>query len=142
MCPPTVAKATPHRTDFSLVFPPGPGWVRAAREAVRTALAAAHREELADTALLLTSEIVTNAVNACIGSGCSTPVRVNAEWGPGGGLLVLVRDDAPGGPHQRPHPADAERGRGLPLLRACAADWGVCRHGPGPGKAVWFRLVG
>ncbi|MEV5506180.1 ATP-binding protein [Streptomyces orinoci] len=130
------------RPDFALVFPPAPGWVRTAREAVRTALTAAHREELTDTALLLTSEAVTNAINACRGSGCSAPVTLHAEWAAGGALRVLVRDDAPGMPRLgRPYPERQESGRGLLLISACATDWGVCRHGPGPGKAVWFRIA-
>lgn len=141
MCPSTTAHP---RSDFSLVFPPAPGWVRTAREAVRTALAAAQREELADTALLLTSEVVTNAVNACLGSGCSAPVSMSVGWMSGGALLVLVYDDAPGVPAQcgQRIPPDAECGRGLWLVRSQAADWGVCGNRPGQGKAVWFRLVG
>ncbi|MEV5773595.1 hypothetical protein AB0L49_20425 [Streptomyces antimycoticus] len=62
-------------------MPPDPGWVRTAREAVRTALRTANRTDLTDTALLLTSEAVTNAVNACRTSGCSAPVTLYAEWG-------------------------------------------------------------
>ncbi|GGP62312.1 hypothetical protein GCM10010214_40330 [Streptomyces abikoensis] len=59
----------------------------------------------------------------------------------GGALLVLVRDYAPGAP-ERPVPVgDAESGRGPALVRVCATHWGVCRHGSGPGKAVWFRVA-
>ncbi|MGW1076201.1 ATP-binding protein [Streptomyces sp. NPDC002537] len=127
--------------DFSLVFPPAPGWVRTAREAVRAALAAAHRDDLTDTAVLLTSELVTNAVNASTGAECSTPVSVYAEWDPIGSLRVLVHDGAPGLPLAYAYSEGAETGRGLLLVRRCADDWGVCRHGFGPGKAVWFTLV-
>ncbi|AQW50315.1 ATP-binding protein [Streptomyces violaceusniger] len=133
------------RADFSLVFPPDPGWVRTAREAVRTALHTANRTDLTDTALLLTSEAVTNAVNACRTSGCSAPVTLYAEWGPYGTLRVLVSDDAPGFPAQRSlarDTADAENGRGLLIIGSSATDWGVCHHGPGPGKAVWFQVNG
>ncbi|GAA0504772.1 MULTISPECIES: ATP-binding protein [Streptomyces] len=133
------------RADFSLVFPPDPGWVRTAREAVRTALRTANRTDLTDTALLLTSEAVTNAVNAFRTSGCSAPVTLYAEWGPYGTLRVLVSDDAPGIPAQRGlarDTADAESGRGLLIIGGSATDWGVCQHGPGPGKAVWFQVSG
>ncbi|MFE8015566.1 hypothetical protein ACFU3O_22840 [Streptomyces antibioticus] len=58
----------------SLTFPPHPVWVRAAREAVRTLLVVSPRPELADTAVLLTSEAVTNAINACADKGCTTSV--------------------------------------------------------------------
>ncbi|KOG87635.1 ATP-binding protein [Streptomyces varsoviensis] len=148
MCPST-ATAEPPRPDFSLVFPPRPGWVHTARQAMRTALAAAGRADLVDVAVLLTSEAVTNAVNACIGSGCSVPVTLYAEWDVGGSLRVLVHDGAPGLPKEAPGlpkesaPSDArENGRGLLLIGACASEWGVCAHGPGPGKAVWFQLAG
>ncbi|MCZ4097030.1 ATP-binding protein [Streptomyces sp. H39-C1] len=54
--------------------------MRSAREAVRALLRSARRDDLTDTALLLTSEAVTNAVNACHSSGCSIPVTLSAEW--------------------------------------------------------------
>lgn len=127
--------------DFSLVFPPDPAWVRSAREAVRTLLVTARRPDLTDTALLLTSEAVTNAVNACQRGGCSTPLTLFAEWtDPIGALRVLVRDEAPGLPVLRTSGDGEESGRGIGLIEACAAGWGVCHHGPGPGKAIWFEL--
>ncbi|UNO40555.1 ATP-binding protein [Streptomyces sp. MST-110588] len=127
--------------DFSLVFPPDPGWVRAAREAVRAALCAAGREGLVDTALLLTSEVVTNAVKACRSSGCSAPVTLYAEWTGPGTLRVLVQDGAPGVPCWGRAAGDEEGGRGLLLVGAWADEWGVCRHVPGVGKAVWFEVA-
>ncbi|MEU3464916.1 ATP-binding protein [Streptomyces sp. NPDC006733] len=131
----------PNGTDFSLVFPPDPVWVRSAREGVRTLLAATDTSSLADIALLLTSEVVTNAVNACHRSNTDTRLTLFAECATPGALRVLVTDGAPGMPETRPRPgADEERGRGLPLLSACATAWGVCEHGPGPGKGVWFEL--
>ncbi|WP_240812524.1 ATP-binding protein [Streptomyces sp. DASNCL29] len=93
--------------------------LRTAREAVRTALHTAKRTDLTDTALLLTSEAVTNAVNACRTSGCSAPVTLYAEWGPYGTLRVLVSDDAPGLPAQRSlarDTADAEMREGSGLV--------------------------
>ncbi|GCD35837.1 magnesium or manganese-dependent protein phosphatase [Streptomyces chrestomyceticus JCM 4735] len=141
MCPSTEAACRPLTAgDFSLVFPPDPGWVRTARDAVRTAVRTAGRGGLADTALLLTSEVVTNAVNACRSGGCSEPVTLYGEW-PGPGMLrVLVHDGAPGLPERRWCGHGATGGRGLYLVGACADDWGVCRHGPGGGKSVWFEL--
>lgn len=130
----------------SLVFPPDPVWVRNSREAVRTLLAAAGRAgEVIDTALLLTSEIVTNAVNACRNSGCASPVTVLAELvGHVGDLRVLVMDDSPGLPERRaarPGAGAAAGGRGLPILAACATAWGVCAHPASVGKTVWFELA-
>lgn len=130
-------------TDFSLVFPPDPVWVRSAREGVRTLLTAANSSALADVALLLTSEVVTNAVNACHRSGTHGRLTLFAECATPGALRVLVSDDAPGLPNPHPRPeAEEEHGRGLPLLSACATSWGVCLDGGGPGKSVWFELGG
>ncbi|WP_129841722.1 ATP-binding protein [Streptomyces sp. RFCAC02] len=132
--------------DFSLTFPPEPRWVRGARDAVRTALAPVVRpgSELVETAALLTSEVVTNAVTASRDGHSADPVALYAEWSPAGGVRVLVRDGAPGGPPAvRPQPDDeAEHGRGLLLMALFASDWGVCRHLPGRGKVVWFTLAG
>ncbi|MCC3777775.1 ATP-binding protein [Streptomyces sp. UNOB3_S3] len=139
MCP--ITTVVPIRPDFSLGFLPVPRLIREVRAAVRTALVTAGREELVDNTLLLTSEVATNAVNACRRSACTAPVTVYAKWMYGGALLVLVRDYAPGAPHERAWPVDGESGRGLALVRACVTDWGVCRHGYGPGKAVWFRVA-
>ncbi|ADI06973.1 HNH endonuclease domain protein [Streptomyces bingchenggensis BCW-1] len=111
----------------SLVFPPEPVWVRAAREAVRTLLAAADRRDLADTALLLTSEAVTNSVNACLRSGCSTPVTLFAEWTAPHVLRVLVQDEAPGLPVPRAPASEDEHGRGLARIAAFTAQAGERR---------------
>ncbi|MEU2791105.1 ATP-binding protein [Streptomyces sp. NPDC007100] len=127
----------------SLVFPPDPVWVSVAREAVRALLAAVGRGDLADDALLLTSEAVTNAVNACRTSDCSAPVTVYAEWSVPSQLRVLVHDEAAGLPVCAATSAGAEAaetGRGILLISANAAAWGVCRHGVGPGKATWFEV--
>lgn len=98
--------------------------------------------DLVDTALLLTSEAVTNSVNACRGKGCTAPVTVFAEWlgqAPGR-LRVLVHDEAAGMPVCRTPGSGEESGRGLLLISSGADAWGVCRHGPGRGKATWFEL--
>lgn len=129
--------------DFSLVFPPDPVWVRSAREAVRALLRSARRDDLTDTALLLTSEAVTNAVKACHDSGCSVPVTLSAEWtraDTADTLRVLVHDSAPGMPAGRSAERGDESGRGLALIGDCATDWGVRPTDAGPGKSVWFTL--
>jgi anti-sigma regulatory factor (Ser/Thr protein kinase) len=133
------------RPDFSLVFPPDPAWVRSARDLVRTLLTTSQRQDIADTALLLTSEVVTNAINACHASDCQTPITLLAEWvrpsEPGNALRVLVHDEARGLPNPRAATLDEEDGRGLDLIRGCASDWGVSGIQPGPGKIVWFECA-
>ncbi|WP_328555388.1 MULTISPECIES: ATP-binding protein [unclassified Streptomyces] len=127
-------------TDVSLVFPPHPVWVRTARETVRTLLAASHRPELTDIAVLLTSEAVTNAIKASAGRGRATPVTLRAGWAGPRRLRVLVHDEAPGLPGCRTPGPDEEGGRGMQLISRGADAWGVCGHGPGRGKATWFEL--
>ncbi|MFC4500528.1 MULTISPECIES: ATP-binding protein [Streptomyces] len=126
--------------SVTLTFPPHPAWVRTARETVRTLLASAGRPELADTAALLTSEAVTNAINACEDKGCAAPVTLHADWAAPRRLRVLIHDQAPGLPAVRPLTHDDEDGRGIHLISEGADAWGVCTHGPGPGKATWFEL--
>ncbi|MGV9882622.1 ATP-binding protein [Streptomyces sp. NPDC003006] len=135
----------PSSTDVTLAFPPDPVWVRTARETVRTLLASAGRTELSETAVLLTSEAVTNAINACAAKACTAPVSLFAGWaepgGPGSGRLrVLIHDEAPGLPVCRTPAEDDESGRGMRLISYGADAWGICGHGPGRGKATWFEL--
>ncbi|MEV0637056.1 ATP-binding protein [Streptomyces sp. NPDC050619] len=126
----------------SLVFPPHPAWARTARETIRTLLTTSYRPELTDTALLLTSEAVTNAINACTDKGCTTPVTLHAGWTDPHRLRVLIHDEAPGLPSVRTPTAalDDEGGRGMQLISYGADAWGVCTHGPGRGKATWFEV--
>ncbi|GHC48466.1 ATP-binding protein [Streptomyces flavofungini] len=131
-----------HPHDVYLVFPPHPAWVRTARETVRTLLATSGHPELTDTAVLLTSEAVTNAVNACAAKDCAAPVTLFAGWADPAGtcLRILVQDQAPGLPARQSPSDEDETGRGIQLISYGADAWGVCTHGPGRGKATWFEL--
>ena len=135
-----MADDPPPSADVSLVFPPHPAWVRTARETVRTLLAVSHRPELIDTAILLTSEAVTNAINACKLKGFLTPVTLYAGWSDPRRFRVLIHDEAPGLPTCRTPATTDEDGRGIQLISHGADAWGVCAHGPGRGKATWFEL--
>ncbi|MCU1595331.1 MAG: ATP-binding region ATPase domain protein [Frankiales bacterium] len=88
---------------------------------------------MTDTAVLLTSEVVTNAVEHA-GPG---PVRLSADGRPDR-VRVEVCDDSDVQPVVRPLDEEATSGRGLSMVAALATTWGVtARH---PGKAVWFEL--
>ncbi|HEX5542775.1 MAG TPA: SpoIIE family protein phosphatase [Micromonospora sp.] len=113
----------------------------AARAIVRAVLAEADLEELLNEALLLTTELATNAV-----MHARTELDVEVVADPGG-LFVLVTDFAPGplenltiSPVTRQTDIGqvSERGRGLLLVDHFATRWGTTRL-PG-GKGVWFRI--
>jgi anti-sigma regulatory factor (Ser/Thr protein kinase) len=94
---------------------------------------------LVDTAELLASELVTNALQHTRGGAVLTATLTP---GPGHRLRIEVQDSLAGRP--RPRPADmagdhGTSGRGLLLVQALADTWGVrARAG---GKVVWFELA-
>lgn len=95
---------------------------------------------LADTAELLATEIVTNALQHT-GGGAVLTATLTA--GPARRLRVEVHDSLGRRPPPRPpgslRPADdATSGRGLLLVEALADTWGV--QARGAGKTVWFEL--
>lgn len=86
----------------------------------------------ADDALLLLSETLTNAVQHAEGPLTVRLHRSAAE------LTVEVDDRSPQLPQPRSAGEDEESGRGLCLVRALAADWGV--RPTDEGKTTWFTL--
>nr|WP_308121214.1 SpoIIE family protein phosphatase [Actinoplanes bogorensis] len=115
----------------------------AARALVRTVLEEAGLESLLNEALLLTTELSTNAV---VHANTELDIEVRAD---ATGLTVTVTDFAPGPVEQlavgpRNESVDigevAERGRGLLLVDHFASRWGTVHEGS--GKGVWFRLEG
>ena len=114
-------------------FPPRPSSVRDARRMIRECLSEAGREDLADTAELLVSEIVTNAL---VHAGTYIDVAFTLV---DGGLRVEVTDGSPHAPTVRGYGPSAGTGRGLMLLDEMVDDWGV-RSGE-PGKTVWFQIA-
>ena len=125
-------------------YQPEPTAAAAARRFVRDTLqtwfisgAATVGHGLVDDAVLLTSELVTNAV---VHAG--TPVEVTCKL-TGGGVEVVVSDGHPARlvpePPENEHiPAERTSGRGLLLPAALASAWGVT-YGQA-AKAVWFRI--
>lgn len=91
---------------------------------------------LTDDALLLVSELVTNAVR----HGQPDIFLTIRPHPPGIG--VAVRDHGPELPTpsvEMPEPT-APRGRGLRIVDALSSDWGIELVDPPPGKIVWFEL--
>ncbi len=88
--------------------------------------------DLCDTAVLLTSETVTNSFRHACG-GARLAVTADER-----GLLVEVGDDDPRTPHRRRSGPDALDGRGVAIVDLLANDWGT--YATATGKVVWFRL--
>ncbi|HEU5008873.1 MAG TPA: ATP-binding protein [Jatrophihabitantaceae bacterium] len=93
-------------------------------------------QALLDDALILVSELVTNAVQH---GRPKIMLRVR-ETPPGIG--VYVSDGGSGRPEAPSGEPDqyAVRGRGLRIVDALASDWGVEQVGSETGKVVWFEL--
>jgi anti-sigma regulatory factor (Ser/Thr protein kinase) len=92
--------------------------------------------DLVDDALLLVSELVTNAVRHG-----RPDIRLEVSVSPPG-IEVAVRDGGEDLPQMssQPTPGTAESGRGLRIVDAVASAWGVIADSPPPGKVVWFEL--
>ncbi|MFC9455018.1 ATP-binding protein [Streptomyces sp. NPDC058430] len=89
-------------------------------------------EEPADTAELLVSEVVTNALRHTRG-----PLRLNLQVR-GSRLRCEVEDTAAGGPLRRFVDVDSEGGRGIELLDLLAEAWGTTDTAT--GKTIWFEV--
>ncbi|MGW8556961.1 ATP-binding protein [Streptomyces tubercidicus] len=94
--------------------------------------------ELADSAELLLSELVTNAVRAQASADAEVGVGVRFAWS-GGRLRLEVWDASDELPVRKDAEEDEECGRGLVLVDALASCWGVDRDGT--GKTVWAELL-
>jgi anti-sigma regulatory factor (Ser/Thr protein kinase) len=89
--------------------------------------------ELYHDAAMVVTELVANAVDHARTPSTLTVCREGPD------LRLSVRDSRPCSP-PRPRPIDprAARGRGLQMVDALAAAWGVTPHAD--GKTVWARL--
>ncbi len=88
-----------------------------------------------DTAALVVSELVTNAVLHTASSRIVCELRQNTD-----SLRIAIRDEGgPAGPRIRDCGAD-ERGRGLLIVDALCEAWGAERTGHGTAQIVWAEL--
>ncbi|MGW4566885.1 SpoIIE family protein phosphatase [Streptomyces sp. NPDC004561] len=106
--------------------------VPAGREFLDKALVAWGCAQSADDALLLLSEVLTNAVQHAQGPIGVHVCRTDTA------LTVEVSDRSLHLPQPRLAAEDDESGRGLLLVRALAHDWGV--RPTDEGKTTWFSL--
>jgi anti-sigma regulatory factor (Ser/Thr protein kinase) len=103
----------------SLDLPPAAASTREARRFIDAALSQWGLESVRDTALLLTSEIVTNAI-----LHARTPVRLTIDRHRGD-VVITVTDGSVHSPIRRRQSKDATTGRGIDLLDQLAAEWSV-----------------
>lgn len=93
-------------------------------------------EQLAETLLLLISELVTNAV---VHTGAPAELRIQLPGRHGDGAVrVEVVDGCGRPPRQRRADGDDTNGRGLELVSGLADRWGWQREGA--GKRIWCEL--
>jgi anti-sigma regulatory factor (Ser/Thr protein kinase) len=120
----------------SMTLPGRPEHVREARTLVARTLGDDPR---ADSALLLTSEVVTNAVvhsrSRLPGGTVAVVAAVSAA-----GLIITVTDNGSdsGVPAVRNSPGTDDHGNGLLLVESLADEWGFLRDDQ--STTVWFRL--
>jgi len=115
-------------------LPPTGSSASAARRIIEAAIGEGDLTPLIDEALLLVTELVTNAI-VHAGTEIQLDVETDAHT-----LRVEVIDRTPGLISPQPPSETREGGRGLLLLDALADEWGT-RHF-GWGKSVWFVLGG
>ncbi|MET8942130.1 ATP-binding protein [Streptomyces sp. NPDC004542] len=131
----------PETWDYTLYIPNDPRAVTISRRTLRLILTMHGLIGLVDTAELLATELVANAVRHTKG-----PAALRVRRAPEGVVWIGAWDTDPA-PPEPPGPlgrvTDLEGGRGLGLVRACADYWGwrpSARFGD-RGKYVWCELV-
>ncbi|MEV6688549.1 ATP-binding protein [Streptomyces sp. NPDC051130] len=111
--------------------------VPGARAQLREILAWWGVSELEGDALLVVSELLTNAVRHAAGPR-DRELETRYARLPDG-LRIEVHDVGTGRPHVRVPELEGNGGRGLFLVAAVADRWGVGER-VGPGKRVWAEL--
>lgn len=124
----------PHQA-WTVILPQHARAAAAARRSADETLRWWGLDDVAEAALLVVSELVTNAVLHARASGPSLELRLRAgsTW-----LRIEVHDADPRPPQLRRPAGLDEGGRGLLLVEAITDEWGV--YGTPTGKAVWAAL--
>jgi Histidine kinase-like ATPase domain len=112
--------------------------VPCARRFVGETLAAWGVSWLADDAIAVASELVTNAIEATWPHNARQAVKLWLMSDGAANLVIEVWDGAEGMPEEQPADVLTESGRGLAIVAELCRTWGVysqCR-----GKVVWCLL--
>jgi anti-sigma regulatory factor (Ser/Thr protein kinase) len=120
-----------------------PSAVSCARGHVRVVSCEWGLQSLSDTAELLASELITNAirVSECLKTRADrTVVPVVRLWlvFEQSSIVIHVWDGSDEMPVVRQADPDSESGRGLMIIESLSSDWGS--YQVGNGKVVWARI--
>lgn len=134
----------------SLTLAAAPAAIGRARQLIRFALTQWGLAALAADAELVTSELMTNAVQATeatstgaeaapdgFGTAATVQVRVLMYQA---SIIIEVWDRDPGTPRRHEAAADDEGGRGLMIVAALCTQWDFSAAADG-GKVVWAELA-
>jgi anti-sigma regulatory factor (Ser/Thr protein kinase) len=128
----TATPVSTHQGDHTMILTAEPRSVGRGRKFVRNSLTKWKvSDEAIDDAVVVTSELVTNALDHAPGQRLVLKVvKVS------GFIAVSVWDPSDKEPEERQAGEDDENGRGIPVIRHLAKDWGwnLDPHG---GKIVW-----
>ncbi|MEV5762710.1 ATP-binding protein [Streptomyces tendae] len=106
-------------------------WPHRLRRILRVTLTHWQLSDHEETAELLLTELVTNALRHANGSSIGVRIHVRDDR-----LEIAVNDGSPAVPVLRPAGPDDESGRGLFLVEALAESWGVSAD----GATTWCSL--
>jgi hypothetical protein len=115
--------------SYRFPLPPHPIAAEQARIMTRRVLAEWEMNGIADDALLIAAELVTNATKI----GDVFHLTLSRQ---GGTVLIEVSDSSEVAPDRQRRSLDRLDGRGLLLVEACSKDWGWRLEDHG-GKTVW-----
>jgi anti-sigma regulatory factor (Ser/Thr protein kinase) len=130
MAPPRTTELQMRRIRLSA----GPMAAAEARGEVRAAILSWEVPVDEDIAVLLTSDLVTNAIRHAAGERVMLGIRCSSDQ-----LRIDVYDTSRTLPMLADAAEDDENGRGLMLVAKLSSDWGFYRTPA--GKAVYFTLA-
>ncbi|HEY0396818.1 MAG TPA: MEDS domain-containing protein [Acidimicrobiia bacterium] len=119
--------------ELTRTYAPGLRGPGLARRFVTETLEAWGRPELVADAVVISSELVTNAV-----LHAGTDVALTISRRSDGAIRLAVRDENPAAPRGRRAAVSAGSGRGLSLVAAISSSWGA--DVVGGGKVVWAQF--
>lgn len=124
-----------------ITLPPVPESAGVARDFTAAALRKWHLDSLISDAVLIASELVTNAINHGTTPAAGQPGgQVELTWSyQVSRLICVITDQVPEPPIVAPADDEAESGHGLRIVAALSAAWGWTMLGTGE-KAVWAAL--